>query len=509
LTQQHQVRHGNSPGVRMIYHETEHGILYCGDCLDIMKTLPDNSVDAVVTDPPYGLGFMGKKWDYDVPGVDIWRECLRVLKPGGYLLSFAGTRTQHRIACGIEDAGFEIRDMIAWVYGSGFPKSLNVGNGYGTALKPAHEPITVARKPIEGTVAANVLKWGTGAINIDGCRVEYQSKIDSDSTLRANTPNAGRYVHTNATNIDLPPAMKDYDPSKGRFPANLIHDGSDAVLEMFPETGKSSGGRIGNKGSALNMCGNEYEAGDPGFGDSGSAARFFYKAPYTQEEQCFVNTAEKSSSPQKRAGDSVLSLVAIERCHEGRPLNATIQPFMSAMRSALKQNSETNTTTMLNTGQRCLQELRRMITEGLSHSPVKYVEIQLLTNTMMIIQSLMNTDGFAEAVMSDTMLLNMVLGEADCRRFNYCAKASKAERQAGNNHPTVKPIALMRYLIKLVTPPNGTVLDPFLGSGTTAIAAVLEGFDWIGIEREAEYCDIAVRRIETELNQTDIFREES
>jgi site-specific DNA-methyltransferase (adenine-specific) len=381
----------------MIYHETEHGILYCGDCLDIMKTLPDNSVDAVVTDPPYGLGFMGKKWDYDVPGVDIWRECLRVLKPGGYLLSFAGTRTQHRIACGIEDAGFEIRDMIAWVYGSGFPKSLNVGNGYGTALKPAHEPITVARKPIEGTVAANVLKWGTGAINIDGCRVEYQSKIDSDSTLRANTPNAGRYVHTNATNIDLPPAMKDYDPSKGRFPANLIHDGSDAVLEMFPETGKSSGGRIGNKGSALNMCGNEYEAGDPGFGDSGSAARFFYCA--------------KASRAERNAG-----------C-EGLPERS-----------------------------------------GGS-----------------------NAKGYTQDI----------------------ANGLDRNRPTTNHHPTVKPIALMRYLIKLVTPPNGTVLDPFLGSGTTAIAAVLEGFDWIGIERESEYCDIAVRRIETELDQTDIFRGES
>jgi DNA modification methylase len=324
-------------------------MLIHADCLNALRHLPDNSVDSVVTDPPYGLSFMGKKWDYDVPGVDIWRECLRVLKPGGYLLSFAGTRTQHRIACGIEDAGFEIRDMIAWVYGSGFPKSLNVGNGYGTALKPAHEPITVARKPIEGTVAANVLKWGTGAINIDGCRVDIDFNNDPD--LR----------NSQATNTTIPIVgsdngkhlgMHDRHNAQGRFPANLIHDGSDEVVGMFPETGKSSGGRIGNKGSALNMCGNEYEAGDPGFGDSGSAARFF-----------------------------------------------------------------------------------------------------------------------------------------------YCAKASKAERQAGNNHPTVKPIALMRYLIKLVTPPNGTVLDPFLGSGTTAIAAVLEGREWIGIEREAEYCDIARARI--------------
>ena len=139
-----------------------------GDNIEILKTLPDNSIDSVVTDPPYGLSFMGKKWDYDVPSVELWAECLRVLKPGGHLLAFAGTRTQHRMAVRIEDAGFEIRDMIAWVYGSGFPKSLNLKDewqGWGTALKPALEPITVARKPLVGTVAENVLEWGTGTIS--------------------------------------------------------------------------------------------------------------------------------------------------------------------------------------------------------------------------------------------------------------------------------------------------------------------------------------------------------
>ena len=156
--------------------------LKLGDCLDVLRTLPDNSVDAIVTDPPYGLSFMGRKWDYDVPSVEVWAECLRVLKPGGHMLAFAGTRTQHRMAVRIEDAGFEIRDMIAWLYGSGFPKSRNIANdmhaddaaawtGWGTALKPALEPITLARKPLDGTVAGNVLAHGTGAINIDGCRV--------------------------------------------------------------------------------------------------------------------------------------------------------------------------------------------------------------------------------------------------------------------------------------------------------------------------------------------------
>jgi len=287
-------------------------MLIHADCLEALRNLPDNSVDSVVTDPPYGLSFMGKKWDYDVPSTELWAECLRVLKPGGHLLAFAGTRTQHRMAVRIEDAGFEIRDMIAWVYGSGFPKSLNIGKqnnceayqGWGTALKPALEPICLARKPIEGTVAANVLKWGTGAINIDGCRVGSEEiSVHTDPAIYSMTPHK--------SNLD-------YRNHQGRFPANLIHDGSDEVVECFPN----------------------------------DAARFF-----------------------------------------------------------------------------------------------------------------------------------------------YCAKASKAERNDGNHHPTVKPLALMRYLVRLVTPPNGTVLDPFLGSGTTAIAAVLEGRDWIGIEREAEYCDIAEARI--------------
>ena len=251
-------------------------MIYHGDCLEILKTLPDNSVDAVITDPPYGLSFMGKKWDYDVPSVEIWQECLRVLKHGGYLLSFAGTRTQHRMACNIEDAGFEIRDMIAWVYGSGFPKSRNIGKdvektnvgglknlkqigtkkgikcetgtkgysyskeyvagvcmggkqisgdipvyeinneweGWGTALKPALEPITVARKPLEKglTVAENCLKWGVGGINIDGCRV---------GTEQIENGREGRQIADSTSYHDgLKPIERNM--VTGRFPANLI-----------------------------------------------------------------------------------------------------------------------------------------------------------------------------------------------------------------------------------------------------------------------------------------------
>ncbi len=318
-----------------------------GDCLDRLRELPDCSVDACVTDPPYGLSFMGKAWDYDVPQVDVWREVLRVLKPGGHLLAFAGTRTQHRMAVQIEDADFEIRDMIAWVYGSGFPKSHNIDGawqGWGTALKPALEPITVARKPFKGTVAANVLEHGTGAINVDGCRVGTEQRYN---------PPAGNKAGGNSLNMSAAGMPQDADGrmAAGRWPANLIHDGSDEVVELFPD----AGGGYGKRGAARQMEGWGMGGNNEtvGYGDSGSAARFF-----------------------------------------------------------------------------------------------------------------------------------------------YCAKASKADRGEGNGHPTVKPTELMRYLCRLVTPPGGVVLDPFMGSGSTGKAAALEGFRFIGIEREAEYLEIARGRIE-------------
>lgn len=269
------------------------------DCLIELKEINDESIDAIVTDPPYGLSFMSKRWDYDVPSVEIWAECLRVLKPGGHLLSFAGTRTQHRMAVRIEDAGFEIRDMIAWVYGSGFPKSHN-GEWGGTALKPALEPITMARKPLIGTVEKNWNEHGTGALNIDGCRV-------GDEVLPTMTAGQAK-IGTFERGVMVTPERT------GRWPANLIHDGG----EYF-----------------------------------GEQSRFF-----------------------------------------------------------------------------------------------------------------------------------------------YCAKASKKDRGENNNHPTVKPTDLMRYLCRLVTPPNGVVLDPFMGSGSTGKAAVLEGLNFVGIEKDPDYFCIAKERIE-------------
>jgi DNA modification methylase len=399
--------------------------LLLGNCLEKLAEMPDCSIDAIITDPPYGLSFMGKKWDYDVPGEDIWRECLRVLKPGGHLLAFAGTRTQHRMAVRIEDAGFEIRDMIAWVYGSGFPKSLDVSkaidkasgaerkiisetktnsggmahisktnaehgfrpaaynghslddsaknciqitapatpeaqqwDGWGTALKPALEPITVARKPFKGTVAANVLAHGTGGLNVDECRVGTDESLGRPLSARPEASSVNAFNWSTRPNPQAGQFL-DNTGGLGRWPANLIHDGSDEVVGLFPQTGISRGGNSQQINAGTGRynwnTGTDKAVPDgvnPGYGDSGSAARFF-----------------------------------------------------------------------------------------------------------------------------------------------YCAKTSKRERGEGNNHPTVKPIALMRYLCRLVTPPGGTVLDPFMGSGSTGIAARAESFNFVGIELDPDYFAIAQQRI--------------
>jgi site-specific DNA-methyltransferase (adenine-specific) len=352
-----------------------------GDCLERLRELPDNSVDSVVTDPPYGLSFMGKRWDYDVPAVDVWAECLRVLKPGGHLLAFAGTRTQHRMAVRIEDAGFEIRDMIAWIYGSGFPKSHNLKDeldGWGTALKPALEPITVARKPLVGTVAGNVLEHGTGALNIDGCRIATGEKLGRFNNARVEGTS---YV------VQRKAGLVDNSGDLGRWPANLIHDGSDEVVGLFPQSKGQQGALTGAEpsGKTANAFG-EFAARSPSEprGDSGSAARFFYCA--------------KASKADRDEGCDGL-------------------------------------------------EIRLRKTHGET-------------------------------------------GPSDNAKPN-----GRRPVQSRNHHPTVKPTALMRYLCRLVTPPGGVVLDPFMGSGSTGKAAITEGFRFIGCEREAEYVEIARARI--------------
>jgi len=355
--------------------------LCLGDCLSVLKTIENNSIHAVVTDPPYGLKFMNKAWDYDVPKVEIWKEVLRVLRPGGHLLSFGGTRTYHRMVVNIEDAGFEIRDQIQWLYGSGFPKSLNLKNeweGWGTALKPANEPIVMARKPIEKglTVAENVIKWGTGAINIDA------SRIGTDNVQCIKKGGGGATFHGQTEK----PRMS--GSTCGRWPANLFLD--EQAAEMLDEqSGILKTGGVGT-------CGDEMSRGVTAFGgkrkqritagDSGGASRFFYVA--------------KASKSERNKG------------LEGMPE----------------------------------KELRSAGGTTSSGKP-----------------TMKGRDRFGSMQV--------------------------------NNHPTVKPIKLMKYLITLVTPQNGIVLDPFMGSGSTGVAAKELGFDFVGIELNEEYLEIAKRRI--------------
>jgi DNA modification methylase len=414
-----------------------------GDCRDRLKEIPDNSIDSIVTDPPYELGFMGKSWDasgvaYDV---ELWQECLRVLKPGGHLLSFGGSRTYHRMACAIEDAGFQIRDQIMWVYGSGFPKSLNISKaidkaagaerqivgekitggikrarpddadgfsnpytsgqtlvpvtapataeaeewqGWGTALKPAHEPIVLARKPLDGTVANNVLTHGVGGINIDGCRVPSDDGFEKawDKPVSTNI-SATSQAYSIGTGQSHVVDLGSNRPVGGRFPANFIHDGSDEVLQLFPQvkTGTIKPHQQNSESDSFGLKGKFITGSHTG--DSGSAARFFYCAKASKKDR-----------------------------NEGLDDFAADKPVFGDDGGTYK---------------------------GLSNS----------------------------------------------------------KNPQANHHPTVKPTDLMRYLCRLVTPPNGTVLDPFTGSGSTGKAAVLEGFSFIGVEQSEEYIAIAEARIQS------------
>lgn len=258
--------------------------IHVGDCREVMSVLADASVDAVITDPPYGLGFMGKAWDKGVPGVEFWQEMLRVAKPGAYLLAFGGSRTFHRMASAIEDAGWEIRDTIMWLYGSGFPKSHNLGDGRGTALKPAHEPIIMARKPLMGTVAANVLAYGTGALNIDFCRVPSEQ-------MPPNTGAGG--MPRRSEGEQRGPGIVAQPNELGRWPANVIHDGSEEVLAAFPDALGQQGKVRGDEPTANGFSGavmyggfiGRRESAEPRVEVQKSAARFFYCAKASRKDR--------------------------------------------------------------------------------------------------------------------------------------------------------------------------------------------------------------------------------
>ena len=309
--------------------------LECGDSKQLLRFVPDNSIDSIVCDPPYELGFMGAKWDstgiaYDVA---LWAECLRVLKPGGHLLAFSGSRTYHRMAVAIEDAGFEIRDQAMWLYGSGMAKSRNVAkydmapedaakwDGWGTAIKPAHEPICMARKPFKGTVAANMLRWGTGALNIEASRVPFAGAADEAETKGKNQ-HADNGVGTRGGSIfgDMGQQQRDNYNAPGRWPANVLHDGSDEVLAIFPESG-------GGHAPAQRGAGGISTSGHSGQEDlvdqrteAGSAARFFYCAKTSSADR---HDGLEHPGPQFKQGTTLRKVAVAEK---GGNTHPTVKP---------------------------------------------------------------------------------------------------------------------------------------------------------------------------------------
>lgn len=464
---------------------------------------------------------------------DWAREAFRVLKPGGYLLTFASTRTYHRMTCGVEAAGFEIRDQIGWVFGSGFPKSHN-GPWGGTALKPAWEPICVARKPLIGTVEANWQEHGTGALNIDGCRVGTNGEQPKGSGDRRG---GSVYAQDEWTRTKMANGGN-ITPEAGRWPANLIHDGSDEVVALFPrEAGAAAPVTVRNADKFRTAYGafkgDRDEAGSTFQGDSGSAARFF--AQFPQEASCqnqsSVLTAHAHSSLQSALANSVQDVVAIWPSLGGIASSDLTGRSTPVTPSESRTIRELVTTVTAPIGSESSRESRQE-KHSRCGSLVKVAATRGLTGTTTITASLCRSDGSVVRATYNITPTSLDLGEAgSARRFIYCAKASKRDRNEGcehiaakqyshdgretpidnayqrnssnssNSHPTVKPTDLMRYLCRLVTPAGGLILDPFMGSGSTGRGAVLEGFRFIGIEREAEYIDIARARIDSARRQ--------
>jgi len=650
-----------------------------GNSLEVLKTFEDNSIDSVVTDPPYGLSFMGKKWDYDVPSVEIWEECLRVLKPGGYLLSFAGTRTQHRMAVNIEDAGFEIRDMIFWNYASGFPKSHNVWKslkkncecgimeayeksrnerglslqqetkhdlrfmqernlsqteplekeqgevlqsglseqssqiqqsesaenvregqpsmerrdnnektegklqgsevrevseristngeegrlhngtqvsdgsthrenvnenrsstsrrpqseqqqdrepctfckqhfaqairayGFGSAIKPACEPLTLARKPLgKGlTIANNVLEHGTGGINIDGCRVETNGETPKGSGNKSN----------GSTGIDFHGGNKETGNETsplGRFPANLIHDGSDEVVELFPETKGDS--RKSKSTYDKGHWGNSKPVESTAlYNDNGSAARYFYCAKASKKDRNegvdglmsimieYKTWNEKNTTQEE---NKVQLLVDTDK---------SVQKVIGVYGAENKNASEWNTVLFGNCTMEKFLEVNKSITKTETNSITKSQILNWLTHlftndyTQVVnyekVSGSSPVENAAELNTLTTTISEQLVLALGVKNVVSGTQLKISVKDGSNFHSTVKPTKLKQYLVRLVTPKGGTVLDPFMGSGSTGKACKLEGFDFIGIDLDPDYVKIAEARIEAVKKDNTLFNE--
>jgi site-specific DNA-methyltransferase (adenine-specific) len=487
--------------------------LLLGDNIQSLQKLPDNSIDSVVTDGPYGLSFMNKKWDYDVPSIEFWKEVYRVLKPGGHVLSFGGTRTYHRMVVNIEDAGFEIRDQIMWLYGSGFPKSHNIGKavdklqgndrqvvenpnytkrnnmdfelntvgsklsaqqetitkgqspyeGWGTALKPANEPICVARKPLsEKSIAENVLKWGTGGINVDGCRVEGVYGSGQNEIIEGKDANVFNDGEKKATGHKQKVMVSN---PEGRFPANIILEcicdevikGEKGEVKTTNRVRKvEAGGGVEDKKGV--EC-----SGIDNYNDKGDIHTNPMCPCYLMDEQSGVSDYSKKKDGKpggKTFGGSDM------KATEGswpKDKGGASRFFYQAKVSKAERNM------------------------GLE--PVEVFSARPRREDGTIIYKETHPEEWKEAM-------------AKLPRKDKSALAASEEKlqtqstSVKNTHPTVKPVSLMAYLVRLVTPPNGIVLDPFMGSGSTGIAAQLEGFRFCGMEMDEDYFKIASARIE-------------
>ena len=443
--------------------------LHHGDCLDVLKTMPDNSVDSIVTDPPYGLSFMGRKWDYDVPSVEIWEECLRVLKPGGHLLAFAGTRTQHRMACRIEDAGFEIRDMIAWLYGSGMPKNLDVSKAVDKHVK---SELTDEKLKEFGEYVKESRK-------AKGFSVSYVDSVVFNGSTRMSFVEGRNNEHGQ---------FKIYLPSKREFKSLKtlldMDDRFDLWVDSWPEDSERHT-LDGGKSDLLYVeeTSYGYQNSEKRW-DKGSRVT----APATPEAQKwsgYGSALKPSLEPITLARKPLIGTIVenvlthgtgalnIDGCRTGDPFVSKGGNNFDAWRSGENRKD------------RPAQHAKTSETEQSGRWPANTIH-----------------DGSEE-------VLDCFPGEGieSPARFFYCPKANKKDRDDGlegrNTHVTVKPTELMCYLCRLITPPNGTILDPFMGSGSTGRGALLEGFQFIGIEREAEYVEIAKARISAVLKTDD------
>ena len=497
-----------------------------GDCLEKLKDLPDESVDAIVSDPPYELGFMGKKWDNSgiAYNVDLWKECFRVLKPGGHLLAFGGTRTYHRMAVAIEDAGFEVRDMLEWIYASGFPKSLNVGKavdklqgndrevigrekgagstgintetnnqtfvaknqyedgthditkgnseweGFGTALKPAHEPIIMARKPLsEKTIVTNILKHGTGAIDIDGCRIPMKDRQEYENKRNSFRGYDGKETNWNVKQ-DTDLQLKSSE--QGRFPANIIVT-DDALNQerKYPFTGKDNPNYKGGFYKKCEVCEN-----------------LIWVCPYQAEKKRFCSNECRSNGHSK------------DMMHENNPKwqGGISEEYKKDKTSKEWKEKRLEVYTRDNfTCQSCGKTETKLDAHHIIPWRISFDDsvsnlISLCPSCHIQVEKQWKNVPSAEKSNSRYFDVSVWAEKYGLLQF---PKASKKDRGVGNTHATVKPVHLMSWLVRLVSKEGDTVLDPFAGSGTTGVACKNLNRNYILIEKESEYIDIINKRL--------------